>query len=710
MSFLAPLFLIGAAGVAIPLILHLIRRQAKGQQDFSSLLFLDPSPPTLLQRSRVDQWLLLLLRALAICLLAAAFSRPYWNTLAISETPSQVIHKTILVDTSASMQREGLWKAAVAAMESIVKSAQPLDTIALYSFDDHVQTSISVEDSMATAPETRSQQVLAAVHALKPTWRGTNLGLALATMGDRLVRTDESEKDTHVSASEIVLVTDFQSGSLIDKLENYQWPSECKLTIKRVAPSHSENVSLSILVSKEETLTAVAVASSTLQKATEATKALQDGIAVRLSNYNDHSEASISLQWFDEYDKPIDESRIEVDVPIDGNRVVQIPKLSSEAGRLKLNGDMTTFDNDRYVAKVPKRNFSVVCLDQERREASESLGYFLQKLPLDDDTRNVQFQWRSPGSTDPWPEKNFTPLIVASHDMLDSDVVGLRKFIESGGHGLWVLDHSLENAVVRSSVESHWQALTGDLPPNIHEGKSRRDTMFEEIDFKHLLFRGMADSKFNDFTKIRFWKHRCVEIGEAPPWTIVARFDDAFPAIAHRSVGEGMLWLMTSGWQPSESQLALSSKFVPIVSGIFARAAPLERSLEALVVGDKVEYLDGESWFDPTGARLVFEVESDGKKSVVVDQLGFYRLTRDGQSRWVAVNLPLAESDTRVMDDERLEQLGVVASEAKPTKFAMQRREQLRGVELEGQQRVWRWLMVGMLAVIVIETAWSAKR
>ena len=47
MSFLAPLFLIGAAAIALPIVFHLIRRTVKDRVPFSALLFLKPSPPRL---------------------------------------------------------------------------------------------------------------------------------------------------------------------------------------------------------------------------------------------------------------------------------------------------------------------------------------------------------------------------------------------------------------------------------------------------------------------------------------------------------------------------------------------------------------------------------------------------------------------------------------------------------------------------------------
>ena len=65
MGVLAPLYLAGLAALSLPLIFHLVRRTPRGRQEFSSLMFLLPSPPRLTRRSRLDQILLLLLRLAA---------------------------------------------------------------------------------------------------------------------------------------------------------------------------------------------------------------------------------------------------------------------------------------------------------------------------------------------------------------------------------------------------------------------------------------------------------------------------------------------------------------------------------------------------------------------------------------------------------------------------------------------------------------------
>ena len=90
MSFLAPLFLAAMGAVSLAVLLHLIRRTPRGRVLFSSLMFLSPSPPRVTKRSRLEHWLLLALRALAIVLIALAFARPFFwdHAVAEGESPS----------------------------------------------------------------------------------------------------------------------------------------------------------------------------------------------------------------------------------------------------------------------------------------------------------------------------------------------------------------------------------------------------------------------------------------------------------------------------------------------------------------------------------------------------------------------------------------------------------------------------------------------
>ena len=116
MSFLAPLFLAGALAVALPVLFHLIRRTSREKTEFSSLMFLMPTPPRVTRRSRLENIFLLLLRCLVLCLLALGFARPFIQR-PLQAAPGAGAAKKLLVllDASASMQATDVAPSRLAA-------------------------------------------------------------------------------------------------------------------------------------------------------------------------------------------------------------------------------------------------------------------------------------------------------------------------------------------------------------------------------------------------------------------------------------------------------------------------------------------------------------------------------------------------------------------------------------------------------------------
>src|ERR687892_1493113 len=112
LSFLSPLFLIGAAAAAIPIALHLFFRRTEPVIEFAAMRFLRHAPVEQSRRRRLRELLLLALRVAALCLLAFAFARPYLTQSAAALSAPVTM---VLVDTSASMTAPGQFERAKAA-------------------------------------------------------------------------------------------------------------------------------------------------------------------------------------------------------------------------------------------------------------------------------------------------------------------------------------------------------------------------------------------------------------------------------------------------------------------------------------------------------------------------------------------------------------------------------------------------------------------
>ena len=707
MSFLTPLYALAALAVALPILFHLVRRQPKDRKWISSLMFLDPAPPRLTRQSRIDHWLLLLLRIAALGLLAFAFTRPYWNMPAATDSDGVGMQRMLLIDTSASMRREGVWAAAMQRAEQRIHQMGPTDSLSVYEFDKNLRPLLAIDESQQIGPAQRALQASTALGRAKPTWNKTNLGFALSAAADLLQTDWNSASDSNATPSEIIVVTDFQNGASVDRLAEYAWPESCKVRIERVEPPNPGNAHASLLAADED-LTA-----QTEGRTKGKTEGSTKKIRVRVSNIGTTSADALSLRWLDDKLAPIEETKLVCRIPSGSSMTVRMVAPPSNASALQIDGDRVDFDNRLFVATNKPTETSLLCIEKAATLPEDSLGFFLKQLPLSDAATHVTFRSVEPGQISDKLDVN--ALIVASHDADANDLIALGNYVKNGGNLLWVWDAPVAPSDTRLARD--FEQLTGGEQMMVTEASLRQYAMLESIDFKHPLFADLADSKFNDFSKIRFWKHRKLDGSAIANWRVLAKFDDGAPALITKQLGSGSVWILLSGWQPRESQLALSTKFVPLIAGLFRLASPPRSPSGTYHVGDKLSLDVGESIFDPAG-KLLDSIESPGVMETPVRQIeltepGIYRrLDQDGLESRMAVNLDESESNTRSGGLERLERMGVaMAGEPVANKQAKEdKRRQLRAVELESQQGWWRWVVVGVLGVVGLESLMCIRR
>src|SRR6202034_3412637 len=79
MGLIAPWFLAALAGVALPLYLHLLKRQTTTPKAVSSLMFFESRTQSSTRHRRLRYFLLLSLRLLLLLLLILAFANPFIN-------------------------------------------------------------------------------------------------------------------------------------------------------------------------------------------------------------------------------------------------------------------------------------------------------------------------------------------------------------------------------------------------------------------------------------------------------------------------------------------------------------------------------------------------------------------------------------------------------------------------------------------------------
>src|SRR5262249_1720382 len=148
-------------------------------------------------------------------------------------------------------------------------------------------------------------------------------------------------------------------------------------------------------------------------------------------------------------------------------------------------------------------------------------------------------------------------------------------------------------------------------------------------------------------------------------------------------------------WRPADSQLARSSKFVPLLTALLESQDPSPPGGENYVAFDRVPLPVGA---DSTKAVVVHKpdgstvtAESGRAFFAETDQPGLYTIDTPHGPRPFAVNLDPLESKTAPLHIESLEQLGCRLASHVPKALSQEQVRVMYNVELENRQKLWRW-------------------
>ena len=140
MSFLSPLWLALGAAVAVPLLLHLLRRNVATRVEFPAARYLQRAEAEHSRSLRIRNLLLMMLRVLIVLALALAAARPFLPGLGVGHGPTAV---AIVLDNSLSTTavvggRQVFDRLKDAALR-LIDAATPADRLWLVTADGRVR-------------------------------------------------------------------------------------------------------------------------------------------------------------------------------------------------------------------------------------------------------------------------------------------------------------------------------------------------------------------------------------------------------------------------------------------------------------------------------------------------------------------------------------------------------------------------------------------
>ncbi len=682
MAFLAPLFFLGVAALAVPVIIHMIQRERKEVLEFPSLMFIRKIPFHSFRRQRVRHWFLLLLRCAAVALLMAAFARPFFRAPAFTVIASGAREVVILLDRSYSMGYGDRWDRAKTAANEVVDALGPEDLATIIFFDSGAEA----------GPRSSLDRV-----SLRGLISDVELGSGTTRFGPALKLAEGVFEDSDLPQLEAVLVSDFQRSG-VESAAGVRFPQGTILTPIAITDTVVENTGVTGVTFEREYF-------SGRERVV---------VAARVTNRSNQpvSDLAISLE--------IDEREVEAmtaELPANGSSTVSFSPVTlgdrPVVGAVRTGGDELPTDDVFYFVVSPGQVVTVLIVGNDRRASAGAL-YVSRALGI--------------GSAPAFEVRTTTTSNFTAGDLAGRQVVifndtrpptgqaatALERFVTEGG-GLMVV----------AGERSAWPPDGPDLLPGTTGAavdRTGRGGALGFIDYSHPVFELFGGVRSGDLSTARFFRYRPIEPGDSA--SVLARFDDGNPALVERRVGDGRVLFWASTIDNFWNDLALKPVFLPFVHRLAEHLADYEPPTPWYSAGQVLNLVEQRSLLadaglvdaslvavSPSGDRIpVSEGERSGFLTLV--EQGLYEIrdasTTEDSPLTLAVNVDLSESDLTTIDPDELASSVAGRAAAGSTGAGGGGRE-FSSEDLERRQGVWWYLLIAAFLVFVAETIVSNR-
>lgn len=669
MSFFSPWFFIGVAAVAVPVIVHLVRREHAQRVPFPSLMFLRRIPQKSVRRRRLRHLLLLALRCLALLLLALAFARPFIPSDAVSRSGAGR-NIVILLDMSYSMQYGNRFRQAQERARSLIANAGPKDRIALIAFSEgyEIVRPLSLD----------RDAILADLASLQPTLHATNYVQALRGAASVLSGTADQEQA-------VALISDFQATGWNKSTDLVSLNAQ--LIPVDVADSDNPNVAC-VEVSVEPVVY---------------TSKYDGKLLTKLTNFGNQSQ-SVRVR-FQLNGRLVEEKAIGLDrwasqpVEFAGFNLLD----GSNRATMEVEDDPLPLDN-RFFFTIEKTERQAVL----GLESAPGESFYLQQALAVSQHNPYALTLKPAGRMALSDLEKARVVILNDVTRLDATMVTpLKRWVEQGG-GLII-------AAGRRIDANAFNQTLGDLSPaSLDKSVTLGGGAFEllaQLDATHPIFAPFAEGRSGNFSTARFYGY--VQATPKTTARVLARLTGGEAAVIENSLGAGKVLLLTSSLDTSWNDLPLLPMYVPLVHQMLRYLHSVEtRGWYRL--GEPVRV-------QGAGPEASIPIDSPGEKRLTVDEglsqdgtlftareNGFYRLRYPDRERYVAVNVDFRESDLRKLNvDEFVAAFGGKGETQAAVAQAEQEDESLENQE--PGRRLWWPLLLSALALFILEAVLAGR-
>lgn len=705
MTFLNPLLLLGALGIALPILAHLINRQQVKRTDWAAMQFLNRNVRVRSRQIRLRDLLLLMMRCLALLLIVFALARPATDKSGGGWLPGETSAGVVIaIDRSFSMaHREGQSSRFDRALEQarvIAEQLKPGDPFTLVMLGgEHEVVLRNVAFDADRFAEVLSEQ--------QPGPESLDLGTVPKQLASLVQDMDAIHK-------EVYLITDTQAGDWAEPADALraglsELSSLAGVFVVPVLGS-SDNLALTglDLVSGELRREAVARYRATVQ------------------NFGDAPATNIEVRCLVD-GVQIDSKQIGL-IPAGGSASVSmfVPFYNAGPTRLtaEIGADSLLSDNARHAVAVVRDRVRVLCIDGSSGGAGQLLmaGLLARSNGKTDDDYQVQVvQW----PTVPTESLDaFDVVILADVPEITPDQAdAFSRFVREGNGLIWFAGENVKaekwNALSGLGEDSLLPGLIGevvDVTDRLGIGKPLSQDLPD-----HAVCRPLQSLPEDLLSETRFSKRLRVE-ASATSFGLLHLAGSHAPILLEHALGRGQVMMLTSSADTAWNNMALTPVFPMLMQQLVTYLS--SRAFEQPhLVGDALtlSYAD-----EPDASDAVFETPSSQSVPVPVlehrqqymalleraRESGFYvaRVSVQSSGLPIAVNVDTSESQVRCLEAsslmQRLSGTGVTISSGA---------DQLRAdiATVRTGRSSWRYVLLAALLLLLAEALfadWTLRR
>ncbi len=573
--FLSPLYLLGAAAVAVPIFLHLFYRQRARVVFFSTIRFIRKSFERKARWLRIQDALLLLLRVLLFALLPLALAKPALRTSGSVPFLSRPTTTAILVlDNSYSMgaiiEGTAAFERARNAARQVVETFSSGDEIALYMINSKIEAVIA-------EPSLDRKAVQDSLEAIALSSSTTKYHTFLEKCVEVLGKGRATNK-------EIFLFTDFQAGG---------WDLT-QIATQTLPP----NTVLYLVDCGREQVPNAAITALTLDPLPKVV-GRPVKMYVTVKNFGDASfDTTVNLNVGEKL-----AGQKAISLQARGEEKVQFEHVFPAVGAYKLSAiiinDLLETDNKRFAQLTIAPRVRVLTVGGKKSSLNTLGDTFYLDVALRPrlskerpESQAIELTSITAAELGAQKLSDFNVVFLANVPALsDNQVLALEEYVSLGGNVAVFLGTSCDPDNYTRQLASDRPEKESLLSGQFASTAAGKIKSLRDLDLQHPLFVNLAKEARDDLFQARFQRAWDVQIGSQTKASVIARFDDGTPAVLQKSVGRGEVLLFNMSADREWTTLPLRGVFPVLVHQVVRFLNGSKEVADDIQVGQAVPFV-----------------------------------------------------------------------------------------------------------------------